>query len=234
MKKCLTGLVLLIMMITFSVSSYAAASGEIVVNGTGVVTVAPDIAYVSLGVSLIAPTAQDAQTKNALVMSQIMADLINDGLNKKDLQTSNFSLYPEYKYNKDSEPGQIIGYRVTNQVTVTVREISKVGAVIDLAIKAGATNINSVIFSVSATEEWRNKVIEAAVTEARAKADIMAKAAKVTIKRVLAINESSINVQPVQMDAMFKSASLRNVAVSTPIEAGDVKITVDIQMKFEI
>jgi uncharacterized protein YggE len=231
MKKWLSGFLLVTLILACSITA-GAVSGEITVNGEGVITVEPDIAYVSLGVNVSAATANEAQVKNATLMSQIIRDLNNSGIDSKDIQTTNFNLFPEYRTTKDSEPDQVIGYRAMNQLAVTIRDIRKVGEVIDLSIKAGANNINSVIFSVNSTESLRDRAIEAAVKDAQSKAEVMAKAAKVNIKRVLSINESAVNVRPMQMDTLYKSA-LGN-AINTPIETGNVKVTVNIQMRFEI
>lgn len=232
MKKLVSVFFLMILILTCSMNIYA-APGEIVVNGEGSINVEPDIAYISLGVNVSAPAARDAQAKNAALMTKVISDLTYSGIKAKDIQTTNFNLYPEYRYNKDSEPGQVIGYQATNQVTVTVRNIRKVGEVIDLSIKAGANNINHVTFSVSSPDDWRNKAIEAAVKDAQAKAELMAKAANVTIKKVLSISESNVSIRPLQMDTMFKSAA-GSAAFNTPVEAGNVKVAVNIQMKFEI
>jgi uncharacterized protein YggE len=182
MKKWLIGILSVLLILAYSITTYA-ESAEIVVNGEGVITVEPDIAYVSLGVNVSAATAKEAQVKNATLMSQIIRDLNNSGIDSKDIQTTNFNLFPEYRTTKDSEPDQVIGYRAMNQLAVTIRDIRKVGEVIDLSIKAGANNINSVIFSVNSTESLRDRAIEAAVKDAQSKAAVMAKAAKVILRK---------------------------------------------------
>lgn len=232
MKKWFVGFLLVILTLSCSMD-ISAVAGEIVVNGEGAVAVEPDIAYVSLGVNVQAATAKEAQAKNAALMARVTTDLKNSGIQAKDIQTTNFNLFPEYRSNNDPMSEQITAYRAVNQVAVTVRDIRKVGEVIDLSIKAGANNINHVIFSVSSPEQWRDKAIEAAVKDARAKAEVMAKTAKVALKSILSITESGVNIRPLQMDTMLKSVS-GYANVNTPVETGDVKVTASVQIKFEI
>lgn len=206
----------------------------ITVNGEGTVTVKPDMARVTLGMESMAASAREAQRKNAGVMNNIVAELKRLGLADKDIQTTDFNLFPERKYDKATGRNQIVGYRAANQVTVTIRNLSKLGTAIDQSIQAGANYVQNVIFSVESPEKWREQAIASAVKEARSKADALAKASGMSIKRIIAMNESNINVSPYPMDLSLQKAGFRadSANASTPLEPGSVKVTATVQMNF--
>ena len=207
-------------------------SGQgISVNGLGTVEVEPDQAQVILGVESDAKTAQEAQAKNAAIMNRILAELKKLAISDKDIQTTDFSLYPNRQFIKETGREQVVGYHISNQVTVTVRALNKLGETIDSSIASGATNVNNVLFSVSSPDQWKEKAITNAVRDARAKAEVMAKASGARIKRVSYINDSSVNVLPYRLE--MKNMSY-DAAAQTSIQPGNVKIQVNIQMGFEI
>jgi uncharacterized protein YggE len=219
-----------------SVLSANATPQGITVNGEGNISVKPDMVRVALGMEASAATAKEAQQKNTAVMNKIVAGLKILGLASKDIQTTDFSLFPERRYDKASGQNQLANYRAVNQVTLTIRDLSKLGAAIDQSIRAGANNVQNVSFSVESPEKWRDQAIAKAVKEARAKADALAKAAGMPIKRIIAINEAGINVSPYQMDYSLKRAEVSGAGDSTnpPLEPGSVKVTANVQMNFGI
>lgn len=205
----------------------------IMVSGEGSLTVKPDIAQAVLGIETEAATAGAAQQKNSEVMNKIIADIKGLGIEEKDIQTSNYNLYPDRQVVKGTTQEQLVGYRATNQVTVTLHDLNKLGPAIDEAILSGANNINSINFSVESPDRWRNKAIAKAVKDARIKAEVMAKAAGVRIKRVLSITDVMVDVRSYQMDAQ-KELFMSGSRAETPIEPGNVKVTANIQMGFGI
>jgi uncharacterized protein YggE len=210
----------------------------IIVNGEGITSVQPDIARVNLGLEAEAPTAKEAQRKNADQMTKIVAGLKALGLAEKDIQTTDFNLFPNRQYDKESGQEKLIGYRATNQVTVTVRDLKKLGQIIDGSIQNGANTVNGVTFSVETPGKWREKTIAKAVAEARSKAEAMAKASGVRIRKINAINESSIDIRPYQTDYGYKRLEVlgagAEMASNTPLEPGNVKITANVQISFGI
>jgi len=206
----------------------------ITVNGEGYISVKPDIARVSLGMEAVAATAKEAQRKNSEVMNKIVAGLKNLGLEAKDIQTTDLSLYSERRYDKVSGQDRVVGFRSVNQVTITVRDLDKLGAAIDQSIQAGANHVQNVAFSVESPGKWREQAITKAVEEARAKADTLAKASGIKIKRIIAMNESSIHVSPYQLESFQRTKQMSEDAVNTPIEPGNIKITANVQMNFGI
>lgn len=230
------GLILQLSGASRSVLSYNATPQGITVNGEGNITVKPDMAQVTLGMEATAVTAKEAQQKNTVVMNKVVAGMKLLGLGGKDIQTTDFNLFPDRRYDKASGQEQVVGYRAVNQVTITIRDLAKLGAVIDQSIQAGANNVRNVSFSVESPEKWREQAITKAVKEARSKADALAKAAGIRIKRIIAMNESSINVQPYLMDQSYKRAEVMGAgdASNPAIEPGRVKVTANVQINLGI
>lgn len=209
-----------------------APSHGIIVGGEGSVTVKPDIARINLGVETEALTAGEAQKRNAELMTKVVNKLKTLGLMEKDIQTTGFKLYPVRQYFKEINREKITGYRVVNQVTVTVRDLAKLGEVIDSSIKAGANNIDNVFFSVESVKKWQEKAIAEAIKNARSKAEGIAKASGVKIRKVISIIESNVDLRPFVMNE-FQKRTLAADAV-TPIEMGSVKVNANVQMNFSI
>ncbi|MGE5581228.1 MAG: SIMPL domain-containing protein [Bacillota bacterium] len=210
------------------------AGQGITVSGKGSVTVKPDIAYISLGVEAVGATAQAAQGKNAALMTKVVSNLKNLGLQERDIQTTDFNLFPERRYDKITGQEQVAGYRAINQLRVTVRDLSILGRIVDESIKAGANNVNNIAFTVEKPENWREKAIAQAVKDARLKAEALAKAAGVNLRKVNFITEGNVDVRPFQMDTIRKEQLAGAGMVNTPIEPGNVKVTAEVQMNFAI
>ncbi|HHY17220.1 MAG TPA: SIMPL domain-containing protein [Firmicutes bacterium] len=191
------------------------------VTGQAVINVKPDMASASFGVEVNAPTAQEAQKLNSTEMNKVISALQQKGIAKEDIQTSNFSLYPVY----ESEEGRpytryaVTGYRCNNTVTVRIKDISRVGSVIDAAIGAGATNVNSISFGIQDSGQFEDEILAKAVQDARRKADIMAKAAGVNITGIFRMSDGWVSVSSVRA-----AKEMMLVDDSSPIEPGEVGI----------
>lgn len=207
----------------------------IFVNGEGSISVKPDIVRISLGVEAEAPTAGEAQRENDELMGKVITVLKNLGLKEKDIQTTEFSLIPEREYIKGLNRYKVVGYRAMNQVTVSVRNLSKLGEVIDQSIKAGANNIQNVAFSVEFPEKWREQAIVKAVKDAKFKAEAMAKASGKRIAETISMGETTIEVSPYQIDGYERAAVLQDTAAAnTPVESGNVKVTASVKINYRI
>jgi uncharacterized protein len=236
------------------------------VNGTGTVTVTPDIAVVNLGVSAQSSTVADALSQASAAMNKISAALTANGINSKDIQTSYFNVQQIYKSpittviatpvpapNSSSpvdgsssvsprmpgvtatvsESTQTILYQVNNTVSVKIRAIDKVGTIIDAVAVAGGdlTRINGVSFSVEKPEQYYTQAREAAVKDAQAKAEQLAKLTGVTMGKAFYISENSYS-QP-----MYRSESVSYSSYSgggTSVSAGQMDITLNIQAAYNI
>ena len=202
------------------------------VSGTGIVTVKPDTADVTLGVTTQRDTAAAAAGDAANVMDAVIKAIKALGVEDKDIQTSTLSLDGVYDYN--SNPARLTGYQAVNQVTVTVRDLTKTGAVIDAATGAGATDVNNITFRLDDQTAAEASAREQAVLSARAKADTMAKAAGVTITGVISIAEDSA---PVPTPVYFDSAKASGVAADqapTPVQGGTIDLTVTVSIVYSI
>ena len=211
------------------------------VSGTGSVTANPDLAMLSLGVESRGKTVEEARAKAADAMNAVMASLKKDDIAQKDIQTHSFNISPEYNY-VDRVDGLgrrtervLIGYIVSNQVSVKVRNLDSVGKVIDNVAKAGGdlTLISGISFTIDDPAALRRQARDKAVADALAKAEQMARAAGVSIGKAFYLSESGGAPQPPQV-FMTKALSAEAGGAPTPISGGELEITVSVQAAFSI
>jgi uncharacterized protein YggE len=207
----------------------ASTDGQVIVSGEGSVSVPPDQAQIRGGVTTRAKTAKEATDANSKLMTAVTAALIESGIAPKNIQTSHFSLTPVYSQDPHAEP-KLTGYSVSNQVSVTIRQIDKVGDVIDRVIAAGATDVGSIVFQVSDTSKALDQAREAAVADAQRKAALYAHASGVTLGHVAWIAEDSASVPERPVMAKMFSAG----APPVPIASGEDTLHVRITVGFEI
>ena len=224
-----------------SASDGASQSG-IWVSGTGTVTVAPDLAVLTVGVEARASTVREALDDAAGAMTDIIATLEAEGVESQDIQTSSFSINPQYSWRErtDDEGGRyservLTGYIVSNRATVRLRDLDRVGEMVDLVAGAGGnlTRIEGVGFTVQDPEPHRAEAREAAVDQARAKAEQFARDAGVTLGQVLVVAEGGGVVPAPRAFAESAAFSLQADA-STPISEGELEIRATVQMVFAI
>jgi hypothetical protein len=217
---------------------YAAELGEqrniITVTGQGEITVAPDVAYVNLGIWTEAPTAQEAQSANAEAFVKLEKMLYEDyKLDKKDVKTSGFSVQPVYSYT-DRDP-KVKGYSATQTLQVTYRDLGKLGEFLDAAAAAGANRINGVQFSTEKAGEYELQAIEKAMDNAKAKAETIARYAGKELKGIVGVSQGG-GVSVPRAYAEVGGASLKltaDSAVSTSITPGELTITTNVTVQYE-
>lgn len=203
------------------ISAYAVSEG-ITASGHGEVKVKPDIALITIAVTTQSKDQAEAVSQNAARTTTTLAALRAAGIAVKDIQTQSYTLQPQYDYNVS--PAVLTGYQVTNSVQTTVRDLTKVGLVIDKTTSAGASQVNGVSFDLSDRSQAESQALALAVASARRKASVMASAAGVDIGRLLTLTEggSAPPVQPVfVMRAMAKGAA------ETPIADQQITVTAD-------
>ena len=215
-----------------AVDPATAPEHTISVNGLGRVTVVPDVADVSVGVSLTRTTVRDAQAAAATAMTAVIAALHKAGVADKDIQTTSLSLQPVYDYSANGNAPRLTGYQIANTVQATVRDLGTISAVIDGALAAGATTLNGITFRVDDPSAAEAQARVAAMQDARSKADALAKAAGVTITGVASITEQSENV-PVPVP-VFATAGAADKAASTPVQAGTNEVDVSVSVVYLI
>jgi uncharacterized protein len=201
----------------------------IVVAGEGSIGAAPDYAEITAGVTTRAKTAKDASDANAKLMTAVTAALLDAGIAQKDIQTTRFSIQPVYTSGGSNTEQKLTGFSSSNQVAVIIRQTDKVSEVADHLVAAGATNIGNLVFLHSNVSKLLDQAREAAVADARRKAELYAKASGVTLGRVLWISENTSYTPIAAMDGMFRAK-----AVATPIASGEDMLRVEITVGFDI
>ncbi|QJU56596.1 SIMPL domain-containing protein [Sphingomonas sp. AP4-R1] len=200
------------------------------ITATGEVMRAPDVATIGAGVVTQAATASQAMADNARRMTATIAALRKAGIADRDIRTASLRLSPQYRY-VDNQPPQLTGYQASNQVTVRFREIAKAGGILDALVAAGANQIDGPNFAVDKPEAALDEARTQALATAKARADLYARAAGLSVKRIVAITESTNVQSPIRpMMAM----SLRAKADSTPVEPGEETLGITLQVTFEL
>jgi uncharacterized protein YggE len=200
----------------------------VTVSGSGEVSVSPDTADVVLGVQVTRPTVAEAQSAAASAMSAVIAAVKKDGVDAKDIVTVNLSLNPVYDYS--SSPAKLTGQQFSNVVRVTVRDISRVAAVVDDSVAAGATTIQGIAFRVDNPKVAETQARQMAMADARAKADALASAAGVSVKGVASITETTAS-SPIYYS---NAAADKAAGVSTPIQTGTTDVVVNVTVSYLI
>jgi uncharacterized protein YggE len=197
----------------------------------GEVRQAPDMATITLGVQTDAPTAAEAMKANAARMTQVIASLKKAGIEARDIQTSGLNLNPQYVY-QENLPPRLTGYQATNQVTIVVRDLGRLGQVVDATVSAGASNVGGISFGIDDSAKAEDAARLEAVKALQAKADLYAKATGYRVARLVSFSESGgyAPQPPMAMMASFRKDS----AGATPVEAGELKVRIDVSATFEL
>ena len=190
---------------------------------------APDMASITLGVTTQAPTAAEAMRLNAQRMTAIVTSLRGQGLGERDIQTSNLSLGAQYVY-VQNQPPKLSGYQAANDVSVTVRDLTKLGPVIDAVSAAGANQINGISFGLKDPLSAQDEARRAAVKALTAKAELYAQATGYRIVRLINLSEGG-GQQPMQPRPVFAMAK---AAAPTPVEPGELNLRIDVSAVYEL
>lgn len=212
----------------------SSASGQtlqptVSVTGEATISVPPDIAQIDSGVTTEAKTAREASEANNKAMAGVLQALKNAGLAEKDIQTSRLSLSPQSAPGRNANaPFQITGYRASNRVTVTIRDIAKVADTIDVLVGAGANEISGISFAVSKASKLLDDARSEAVADARRKAEIYAKAANISLGAPISISEET-TPGPVPYRKMAAG-----IAASAPVAQGEETLRVSVSVSYEL
>jgi len=207
----------------------------IVVGGMGEATAVPDQAQVSVGVVAQGQTAAQALDANAAAMDRVFMALETLGIPENKIQTSNFSLAPQYPpFRPDNpEPQRIVGYQVSNQVTVILDDVTRVGITADALVRVGANQLNGISFSIADPKPLAEQARRAAVADAMAKARTLAEAAGVSLGPLLNLQESGA-FAPRQRQEVLVTGALTVGTPVTPIAGGEQMVTVNVTMTYGI
>jgi len=212
------------------------------VDATGKVSSKPDIATFLAGVATTGKTAGEALSANSAAMNRVIAALKKAGIADRDIQTSNLNVQPVYAENNPGSPRQvvdeladqtprIVGYRANNQVSVKQRNLKDYGKVIDTLVSSGANQVSGPDFQITEEDTALDTARRDAVAKARARAQLYASAAGLKVKRIVSINEGS-SYRPAPQMAYARVAM--DKAESTPVEAGEVELQVNVSVVFEL
>lgn len=198
------------------------------VTGTASVAVTPDLATLSLGVTTQADTAGAAMTANSTALKAVIARLQAAGIAARDYQTSNLSLNPNWVSNAAGTGNEVHGYIAGNMLTIRVRALDQVGAVLDAAIADGANTLNGLTFGLQDPRPSQDEARKQAVADAVARAKLIATAAGTKLGAIISINEGGID--PQMPGPMFRMAA----DAAVPVAQGEVEISASVTMVFEL
>lgn len=211
-----------------------AMPGTITVIGEGKVRIKPDIARAQIGVEVLMDSVKAASDANKERLEAVLAALREQGIAEEDIQTTGFSVYAE-RFGFDGPlPEDQINYRVSNNVTVIVRELDTLGTVLDVAIEAGANNIYGVEFSIDDPSVVESSARESAVADAKAKAEELAALTGTTVGNVVAISEVIGNGGGFYSSNFAEAARAMGGGGSTPVSPGELELIMQLQITYAI
>jgi len=204
----------------------------ITVSGEGTATGKPDVAMITLGVSRLENTVDAARNGAATSLDAMIKSMTGNGVSKDDIQTQQFNISPEYDYSNGKQT--LKGFRVTNVVTAKVRDINSTSKVVDDAITAGGNDVQvqNIAFTIDNPDDLKKQAREAAVADAKAKAQTLASATGVSVGEPISITESAATTPPIAYDVARGAASAP--APATPIEPGTQDVTVTVSVTWSI
>ena len=192
----------------------------------------PDVATISTGVVTQAADANAAMRANAVQMDKVMAAIKAAGIGERDVQTSGINLNPQYKYVENAPPS-IVGYQASNTVNVKVRDLSKLGKVLDAFVEQGANQVNGPSFEVDKPDEAYDEARVAALKKAQARAQTYADALGLKVRRIVSISEGGASF-PRPMPMMRAMAADAGFAKETSVSPGETTLSVNIDVVFEL
>ncbi|AYD01600.1 SIMPL domain-containing protein [Neorhizobium sp. NCHU2750] len=219
----------------FAQDSQQQREAQITVSGEGEMAVAPNMAILSLTVLQQADTAEAALTANNAAMRNVVGALHERGVEERDIQTSQFQIFPRHEAtdpkDPNAEPGKIIGYQVSNGLTVRVRDLSKLGALLDQSVKLGVNEGGQITFTNDNPDAALMEARKKAVAQALAKAKTLTDAAGIKLGRIIEMNENSVRpmAQP-----MMRMAMAKEPGDSVPISSGENTYSVTVNVTFAL
>ena len=210
-----------------SLPALAADPHTITMTGHGEVKAIPDIAILNAGVTTNAPTAADALSANSSRMNQVFDAIKKLGIPDRNIQTTGFSVFPQYTNGDNNNSRRLTGYQVNNEVTVRLTDATRAGTMLDALVSAGANQMNGISFDIAVEAPLLEKARTQAIADARARAETYAQAAGVTLGPIVSIREGG-EAQP---RPLYRAMAL---AAPAPIAPGEQGVTADVTVVWEI
>lgn len=223
---CLTLLMLTVCATTFAEEI---KPPTISVNGEGFIEMTPDRAKISVGVVTRAKNPSEVQNLNARAAKSVIDSIVALGIERKNISTGNFSIYPT----RNGDRNEISGYEATNSVTIIVDDVNLVGKIIDAALKNGANHVDGLNFGLRDKNSAQDEAIRLAILDAKHKAEVAASALG---KKIVGVRNISVNSSSVNTPRNYKLARAAEDSASfdTPIESGTVTCAANVHVEFEI
>lgn len=208
----------------------------ITISGEGKATATPDVATASLGVQTDGKLVKDAQTENNNKMNAITKAIKDLGVEAKDIKTENYSVYPKYDYNRETGASNIVGYTVSQSVSVKIRDLDKVGAILAKAGELGANTVGGVQFTVDDPEKIKSEARQKAIDNAKAKADVLFKNLGVQVGRIVSFDEYGAGgIMPMYAEKAYGMGGGSDAPIPAPnIQPGSLDIVSNVNLTFEI
>lgn len=239
MKKLLCVCLVIGLMMALAVPALAENDGRLIrVDGSATVALAADTAVIQIGVNTRSESVREAQKENARLMAAVMEAIKGMGIEDKDVVTSQFNVYSNYEYEASSfgQEKRTLYYQVQNNVTVTIHDLSMIGAVLDAAMEAGANTTYGISFSSTKANEAYQKALTRAVEDAVLKAQVLASAAGVKLGRLVSINATGNNAafgREAYGVSNYYLYSAKTADEATTITTGDVSVSADVTLEYE-
>lgn len=201
------------------------SAARLSVTGQGSAVAMPDLARITVGVSVQADTAAQAMTENAVRQKTVIEELKASGIEERDIQTSGLNLSAVQDYSREGKPPVITGYRAQNMVSLRVRDLSALGSILDNLVANGANEINGISFELEDSSSIEDSARINAVTSARHRAEVMASAAGQVLGPLVSLSDASpsFGPQPYGMARMSRAAD-----AATPIQAGELSFEANV------
>ncbi len=208
-----------------------AMTPSVTVTGHAEVEAAPDMAVIQAGAVTQAPTAAAALDANNRVAAQIRKTLAARGVAERDVQTAQFDVSPQYRYDQDGRrPPEITGYQVTHVFRVRVRDVAKLGAILDALVQGGANQMGGVSFGFADPDKLRDQARTAAVADARRQAELYARATNTRLGPVIRIHEGGGPSGPIP----FQDVALRSAEAAVPVAPGEQAVGVHVTVTWRL
>lgn len=238
MKKFTSVLAAALLVFSVAGTNLAAAAepNTIAVSGMAEQEVAPDMAYIDVGINVRADDAETARTQEAQIASQIRRALLGLTITDNDLQNTSYYLYQEYKVDRNGVR-TADKYVLDSSIKVTVKDLDKLSQVIDNVVEAGATNISNITYALSMQNIIQRQLLATAVENARDKAAVVANAGSRTLGNMLSADINSFDGDTIVAYGANKLRSTTNLAedgVSTKLSPGKIKLNARVQVVFSL
>ncbi|WP_417515379.1 SIMPL domain-containing protein [Minwuia sp.] len=215
-----------------AVQAHEATPGQLHIAVQGTASATPDLAHLSAGVVAEAKTASEAMADQRDRMNRVLAAIRDAGVEDRDIQTSGINLSPIYTRNENrSSAPRIDGYRVTNRVNVTIRDLTKVGAGLDALVAAGANDIGQVSFGFSKQTELVEKARAAAIAELKKRHDFYVEVGGLELGGLVSLSEGGGHRPPQPMMYADRAESMKS---STPVAPGESEVSVSLNAVYQI